>query len=133
MKFNLTSILTNGKPGELVNINIKEISRKLNIEFNPNKIFYITDLNSKESRGNHSNYNASEILICLNGSFEIKLNDGKNETIYTINKNEGIYIPKNIWLSFYDFKNCVILVFVEIDVEIKKNSEYNFNKFKNKR
>lgn len=79
MKFNLTSILTDGKPGELVNINIKEISRKLNIEFNPNQIFYLTDLNSLKSRGKHSNSNVQEILICLQGSFDIKLNNGKEE------------------------------------------------------
>lgn len=129
MKFNLTSILTDGKPGELVNINIKEISRKLNIEFNPNQIFYLTDLNSLKSRGKHSNSNVQEILICLQGSFDIKLNNGKEEKKYEIKKNEGIYVGRNIWLDFYNFKNCVILVFAEIDATIKKVSVYDYNEF----
>ena len=129
MKFNLTSILTDGKPGELVNINIKEISRKLNIEFNPNQIFYLTDLNSLKSRGKHSNSNVQEILICLQGSFVIKLNNGKEEKKYEIKKNEGIYVGRNIWLDFYNFKNCVILVFAEIDATIKKVSVYDYNEF----
>lgn len=129
MKFNLQSILTKGKPGELVNINIKEISKNLNINFNPNNIFYLTNLNSFESRGKHSNSNVQEILICLQGSFDIKLNDGKEEKKYKIKKNEGIYVGRNIWLDFYNFKNCVILVFVEIDAKIEKKSIYNYEEF----
>ena len=129
MKFKLEPIYTEGKPGELVNIDIRNLSKKLNIDFNPNKIFYLTDLNSIKSRGKHSNSNVQEILICLQGSFDIKLNDGKEEKKYKIKKNEGIYVGKNIWLDFYNFKNCVILVFAEIDATIKKVSIYNYEDF----
>lgn len=129
-KFKLDHIKTKNKPGTLVNINIKKINNLLKINFNPNKIFYINDLNSLKPRGNHANCNAQEILICLQGSFEIKLFDGKKEEKYTIKKNSGIYIPKNVWLDFYNFKNCVILVFVEIDINIQKESIYDINEFK---
>lgn len=129
MEFKLFPIKTDDKPGELVNLNIQKISKKLNIDFNPNKIFYLTDLNSLESRGNHSNYNATEILICLTGSFEIMLSNGEKEEKYLIKKNSGIYIPKNTWLSFFNFKNCVILVFVEVDITIQKESEYSYEKY----
>ena len=130
MKFKLQSIITKEKPGELVNIDIKTICKQNNIEMNPNNIFYITDLNSIKSRGQHSNSNVQEILICLQGSFEIKLNNGNNEYNYLINKNEGIYVARNIWLDFYNFKNCVIIVFAEIDATIKKESIYNYSEFK---
>ena len=129
MKFKLDSISTNGKPGELINIDLKKITKKLNIDFNCNKIFYLNDLNSTKSRGNHSNSNARELLICLNGSFEIKLNNGKKEETYLINKNEGIFVDKNIWLDFYNFKNCVILVFVDIEFTTEKKSIYNYEEF----
>ena len=129
MKFSLDKIITKDKPGELVNINIKEIANNLNLHFTPNQMFYLTDLNSIKSRGKHSNSNVQEILICLQGSFEINLNNGKEEKIYNIERNEGIYINRNIWLDFYNFKNCVILVFAEVDTTIKKESIYDYDKF----
>ena len=129
--FNIQSIITENKPGKLSIVDIDEICRINNIKFKPNRIFYLNDLNSTKSRGKHSNKNASEILICLSGSFEIKLNDSINEKIYTIEKDNGIYIPKNIWLDFYNFKNCIILVFVDIDYSIEKKSIYNYDEYLN--
>ena len=32
----------------------------------------------------------------------------KKKKKYEIKKNEGIYVGRNIWLDFYNFKNCVI-------------------------
>jgi mannose-6-phosphate isomerase-like protein (cupin superfamily) len=128
--FELETIQTKGKPGTLININIEEISKKLNIIFNPNKMFYLNDLNSAESRGNHANVNASEILICLCGSFEIKLFDGKKTETYLLEKNSGIYIPKNTWLDINNFKEGVILVYVDVDCKINKESIYDIAEFK---
>ena len=128
----LDSVVTPGKPGELFNININEITKQLNINFNINHMFFINDLNTNESRGNHSNNCISELLICMSGSFDIKLDDGKNEKTYTIHKNEVIYVPENVWLSFFNFKNCIILVLVDKskDTKNEKKSEYDYDKFK---
>ena len=130
MQFNLNPIITKNKPGSLVNLNIDDISNKLGINFKYNKIFYINDLNSLKSRGNHSNSNAREILVCLNGSFDIKLFDGENETLYKITKNKGIYIEEDLWIDFFNFKDCTILVFVEIFPIISKESIYDIDEFK---
>lgn len=129
-KFTLIPIKTEGKPGELVDINLNNICREEKINFNTTKYFYVNELNSKLSRGNHSNSNASEILICLKGAFEIKLHDGKKEEIFKIVKNEAIYINKNIWIEFYNFNDCVIMGFVDIDINSeKKYSCYDLNEF----
>ena len=128
----LDSVVTPGKPGELYNINSNEILKQLDINFTISHIFFLNNLNTNESRGNHSNYSISELLICMSGSFDIKLDDGKNEITYTIHKNEVIYVPENVWLSFFNFKNCVILVLVDKSKEDKpKNkSEYDYETFK---
>lgn len=124
----LNPIKTNGKPGMLTEVNINKICRDNDLVFNVYKYFYINDLNSTESRGNHSNNNASEILICLQGSFEIKLHNGIEEIIIKLNQNEAIYIDKNIWITYYNFNNCVIMAFVSI-YATDKESCYDFNKF----
>lgn len=124
----LIPIITQDKPGALAEINIKNICKEYNIEFNTDKCFYVNELNSPLSRGNHSNRNVSEILVCLQGSFEIKLHDGINETTFEITQNNAIYIDKNVWINYYNFKNCVILVFVN-HYHDNKISCYNFDDF----
>jgi len=127
-KFKLNPIITDGKPGELIDIDINKICLENNFIFNVSKYFYINNLNSNLPRGNHSNYNASEILICLTGSFEIKLYDGTNTEIFKLNKNDAIYINKNIWIEFYNFKECIIMAFINI-FNNDKRSCYNFQDF----
>ena len=61
----LKTIVTKNKPGTLVDLDINKICSENNIKFNITKSFYISNLDSKESRGNHSNSNAAEILVCL--------------------------------------------------------------------
>jgi mannose-6-phosphate isomerase-like protein (cupin superfamily) len=125
----LNPIKTEGKPGKLTEVNIKKICKEYNLEFNLYKCFYVNELNSTESRGNHSNKNVSEILICLQGSFEIMLHDGKNKTIITLKQNEAIYIEKNVWISYYNFNNCVIMAMISINLCSVKESCYDFNEF----
>lgn len=130
----LQPIITEGKPGSLIDLNITNICLKNNIQFNISKCFYINDLDSFEARGKHSNENASEILVCVNGSFKIMLHDGINEYNYTINKNTAIYIDKNIWIEMNDFHNCVIMAFVHIYPNDKQScfKFEDFLEFKNK-
>lgn len=126
--FNLESIETKDKPGSLVNIKINEICKKEQIEFTQTGMFYLNNLNSNESRGLHSNGSVSEILICLSGSFTIKLNNRKNEEIIKITQNDGIFIDKDIWIEFYQFNNCVILVLLNNN-HPPKHSYYNFDEY----
>jgi len=129
-KFNIKGIKTEGKPGILCHLKIDEINRELGINFKINNLFYITELNSKRSRGKHANTNTSEILICLNGSFDLKCFDGKNENNITLTKNDAVFVPKMIWLDFNNFKDCIILVLTCIEPIIHKDSIYDIDEFK---
>jgi hypothetical protein len=126
--FSLNPIKTEGKPGELIDVDINKICLENNLQFTITKCFYINELNSNLSRGNHSNYNASEILICLTGSFELKLHDGKEGKNFILCKNDAIFINKNIWVEFYNFNECIIMAFVNISLN-NKTSCYDFNEF----
>ena len=130
--FKLDPIITINKPGELIDLNMKYLCKKLNIQFHFTKSFYINELNSKESRGKHSNDNCSDLLICLDGSLDIKLHDGKNEILFHLKKNEGVFIEKNIWIDFFNFIDCIILVYVDVDYDEDKKSCYEFKDFLNK-
>ena len=129
-KFKIKGIETEGKPGILYPLKIDEINKELGINFKINNLFYITELNSLESRGKHANINTSEILICIKGSFDLKCFDGTNTVTHTLNEHDSIFIPEMIWLDFNNFKDCIILVLTCIEPIIHKDSIYDMDEFK---
>lgn len=129
-KFKIKGIETEGKPGILCPLKIDEINKELGINFKINNLFYITELNSLESRGKHANTNTSEILICIKGSFYLKCFDGKNTVNHNLKELDAVFIPKMIWLDFDNFKDCIILVLTCIEPIIHKDSIYNIEEFK---
>lgn len=123
----LPIVKTDNKPGNLVNLNIDNIKEKYN--FKETNRFYLNDLNSVRGRGRHSNQNVREIFVCLSGKCNLELfNCYKKEYIY-INQNQAIFIPNNIWIDFYNFKDCIILVLVENNEPLEKKSIYNLKDY----
>ena len=84
------------------------------------RVFYMTEISA--SRGGHAHIDTDQILICIHGSFKLKVFDGNN--FFTKNMNsqhEGIYIPRKLFVEMYDFsKHAVCLVLA--------NTFYNINK-----
>tara|TARA_B100000902_G_C27042547_1_gene780085 strand:+ start:210 stop:647 length:438 start_codon:yes stop_codon:yes gene_type:complete len=124
----LHPIITKNKPGTLIDLNIDKICEENNIKFSITKSFYITNLDSNQSRGNHSNSNASEILVCLKGTFDLTLFNGNEYKKISLKENDLIYIDKNIWLELNNFKDCIILAFVNIFPSDKKSC-YNIDDY----
>lgn len=75
-------------------------------------IFYIYNVPSFTTRGNHAHKKMSEYLIPITGSVDVLVNDGKSvKTIKLDSPKRGLYIPAGIWAKEFNFsKNCVLLV-----------------------
>tara|TARA_Y100000389_G_C17377810_1_gene472634 strand:- start:13 stop:426 length:414 start_codon:yes stop_codon:yes gene_type:complete len=128
-QFTIPHIKTKNKPGILCPLKIQDINQKIHVDFTINNLFYITDLNSLESRGKHANTNTEEILICIKGSFNLECFDGKNKYNYTLKEHDAVYIPKMVWLDFNNFKECIILVLTSITPVIEKESIHDIDEF----
>jgi len=114
----------NDDRGSLIPIELK------NVPFEVKRTFIVNNVPLNEIRGNHSHYNTKQYLICINGSVDVILNDGFNETIYKLIKGESILIPELVWDSQrFTSENSEILVFCSTEYDI---DDYilNFNKFK---
>jgi hypothetical protein len=92
------------------------------LPFEFKRIYYLFDVPSTAFRGGHSHINQHEILIALSGSFEVRVNDGKNKKSYLLNKpNIGLHIPTGIWRELENFSSgavCLVLasdIFEEVD------------------
>ena len=84
------------------------------IPFKIKRVYFINNLfNKKAIRGLHAHKTLEQVLICVNGSFTLTLDDGKNRQKIKVKDDDcyGIKIGPKIWRIMNDFsKDCVILV-----------------------
>lgn len=86
-----------------------------NIPFKFKRIYYIFGTVKNTIRGKHAHKNLKQILICVNGSCKVLLDDGNKKNVLELNSPDtGLYIGKNIWREMYDFsKDCVLIVLAD--------------------
>lgn len=94
--------------------NLTFVEQKKHIPFEIKRIFYIYDVPTGESRGAHAHHKLHQFLICLSGSFNVKIDDGVNKKTIHLNRPwQGLYVPPLIWAAETDFDPgsvCISLV-----------------------
>lgn len=84
--------------------NLSFIEEGLHVPFPIRRVFYIYDVPGGECRGGHAHKTNSTVLIAVSGSFDLKLSDGKDERVITLNRaNKGVLIPPGVWDSMHNF------------------------------
>jgi hypothetical protein len=98
--------------------NIAVIEKNV-VPFSIKRVYYLFDVPSSARRGGHAHKEQFELLIPLSGSFEVVVNDGKNQKIVSLNKpDKGLLIKSNIWRELDNFSSgavCLVLSSGEYD------------------
>ena len=83
------------------------------VPFNVKRIFYLYDIPGGESRGAHAHKECHQFLLAASGSFEVHLDDDKENRIVKLNRADvGLHIPPGIWASEINFSSgAICLVF----------------------
>lgn len=107
MDFRLLDFPQHGdKRGQLV-----AIEEGLNIPFKIKRVYYMYDTRSNVRRGFHAHKKLEQVLLCVNGSCKVHLDDGVSTSEITLNKPyKGLYIKNNIWREMYDFSEDAVLL-----------------------
>ena len=86
------------------------------VPFEIKRIYYLYS-NNTNSRGNHAHKNLYQLLIAVNGSFSVTLDDGSMQADYFLNNpGEGLLICPMIWRRLSNFsKNSVCLVLASLE------------------
>jgi len=105
------------------------------VPFSIARTYWIYDVPGGEIRGGHAFKQQQEFIIALSGSFEVVLQDGKNEKRFLLNRSYyGLYIPRMIWRSLENFSTNSLALIVSDSVydefDYIRDFEY-FKKMKN--
>ena len=91
------------------------------IPFEIKRVYYLYDVPSGAERGGHAHKKLKQFLIALSGSFDVILNDGKEEKKVTLNKPfEGLLIHQGIWRELNNFSSgsvCLVIASQVFDEE----------------
>ena len=81
------------------------------IPFSIASVFYMYGSDSEVIRGQHANRRSEFILINVCGSSKVRITDGTETVIITLDKPRmGVYIPTMVWKDMYDFSPDSILL-----------------------
>lgn len=91
-------LLDTGK-GPLVSIDFAE-----ELPFEVRRMYYFKRGKEDVARGNHANFENRQVIVALQGSFEVLLMDGYGEqTIHLREANKGLVIREGIWRTVQRF------------------------------
>lgn len=99
------------------NITITESEK--NIPFSIKRIYYLYDIPSGEVRGGHGHKELFQIIVAASGSFDVKLDDGINNKIVSLNRPDyGLLVVPGIWRDLLDFSSgsiCLVIASLKYD------------------
>nr|WP_319401060.1 FdtA/QdtA family cupin domain-containing protein [uncultured Carboxylicivirga sp.] len=92
---------------------ISVVEANINVPFDIQRVYYTYDIPSEAERGGHAHKNLYQVIIAAGGSFNVIINDGKNQkSVFLNNPNKGLLITPGIWREINNFSSgSVVLVF----------------------
>jgi hypothetical protein len=97
--------------------NLTFIESTRHVPFEIKRVFYLYDVPTACDRGAHAHKTLHQFLICLSGSFDVSLDDGKEKKIVHLNRPwEGLHIPPLIWASEINFDPGSVCLVLASDV-----------------
>jgi dTDP-4-dehydrorhamnose 3,5-epimerase-like enzyme len=109
--------------------NLSVIEKEV-VPFEIKRVYYLYDVPAGAERGGHAHKKLQQFLVALAGSFDVVLNDGKNEQTITLNKPfEGLLITNGIWRELKNFSSGAVCLVVASDVFEEEDYIRDFEEF----
>lgn len=87
------------------------------VPFEIKRVYYLYDVPAGAERGGHAHKKLQQFLVALSGSFDVILNDGKEELKVTLNKPfEGLLIKNGIWRELKNFSSGSVCLVIASEV-----------------
>jgi dTDP-4-dehydrorhamnose 3,5-epimerase-like enzyme len=110
--------------------NLSFIEESNHIPFEIKRTYWIYDVPGGEIRGGHAYKENQEFIVALSGSFDVLLNDGKKQNVFSLNRSYyGLYVPKGIWRQMKNFSTNSLALILASTVYDEKDYIRNYEEF----
>lgn len=93
--------------------NLTFVEGRRHVPFDVKRVYYLYDVPGGESRGGHAHRGLHQLIIAVNGSFEVVLDDGRERVVHRLSRaNEGLHVCPWIWRELQAFTSgsvCLVL------------------------
>ncbi|MBS1520096.1 MAG: WxcM-like domain-containing protein [Bacteroidetes bacterium] len=111
--------------------NLSFLEENKHIPFKIKRAYWIYDVPGGETRGGHAYKVNQEFIIAISGSFDVILNDGKNEKVFSLNRSYyGLYVPNGLWRHMENFSTNSLALVVASESYNPADYEYDYETFK---
>ncbi len=101
-----------------------------NVPFEIKRIYYIYNTKEGVHRGFHSHKSLQQILVCVNGTCTVLLDDGREKKIINLDKPyQGLYVPENMWREMYNFSQDAVLLVLASEYYCEADYIRNYDEF----
>lgn len=110
--------------------NLSVIEEWKNIPFKIERTYWIYDVPGGEARGGHAYKENQEFIVALSGSFDVILDDGKEQKTYSLNRSYyGLYVPKGIWREMNNFSTNSLALILSSTAYNAEDYIYDYESF----
>ena len=89
------------------NGNLTVVENGVELPFDVQRTFYIYDVPGGVERGGHSHHTSQQFIVAISGSFDVTVDDGRDQFTYTLNRPY-----QGIWNRLHNFSSgsvCLVL------------------------
>jgi dTDP-4-dehydrorhamnose 3,5-epimerase-like enzyme len=99
--------------------NLSFLENTNQIPFEIKRTYWIYDVPGGCERGGHAFKQQNEFIVALSGSFDVLVNDGKQQQVFYLNRSDyGLYLPAGLWRQMRNFStNSLALVVSSTDYD----------------
>jgi dTDP-4-dehydrorhamnose 3,5-epimerase-like enzyme len=100
------------------------------VPFRIRRIYFLYDVPYGNKRGSHAHKELTQLLIAVNGSMDVVLEDGWSVKTVTLNTpKEGLVIPSGIWRSLENFTIGSVCLVVASELYDEKDYIRDYDDF----
>ena len=100
------------------------------IPFEIKRVYYIFEVEQGARRGFHAHKSIQQVLICINGSCKVMLDDGKDkEHVVLADPSVGLFVGDAIWREMYDFSHDAVLLVLASNYYDEQDYIRNYSDF----
>ena len=100
------------------------------VPFYIKRVYFTYDTEKNATRGFHAHKSLQQVLVCINGSCKIKLDNGRENAVVSLDKpTEGLYVSNNLWREMYDFSPGAVLMVLASELYDESDYIRNYDEF----